>query len=138
MEVNIDDLHTKQPLHQLSESSLNALAEVAVTRKYAKGEQIFKIGDSQRMAVFLIKGSVTLESIDGRVTSIDLSHSMSEYALSNLKPRMYTATVASDDTVLFWVKDEVLNKLISESLHSQGIAVSDELPVNTRFAYQAG
>ncbi len=50
-----------------------------------------------------------MESVDGHVIHVDHDDDMAQFALSNLKPRMYTAIAASGDTVLFWVKDEILD-----------------------------
>ncbi len=94
-------------------------------------DELFSIGDKDKTAVFLIRGSVTLESIDGHVMSIDHDHSMAQFALANLKPRLYKAKATSDDTVLFWVKDEILDITMSENLQSHGIAVNHNLANQT-------
>ncbi|MCP4089470.1 MAG: hypothetical protein GY746_06725 [Gammaproteobacteria bacterium] len=124
MQVDISELRRKSPLKHFNDTSLKVLAEVANTTEHKKNDVIFSAGDEDKMAAFLIRGSVTLESNDGRVTSIDHDHNMSQFALANLKPRMYKVTASTEDTVLFWVKDEVLDKVISESLQSQEIAVT--------------
>jgi len=136
MEVDINKLKEKTILKHLHNSSLKALTEVAITTKHKNNDKLFNAGDDDKRAAFLINGSVTLKSIDGRVVSIDHNHSMSQFALSNLKPRMYSATAASDDTILLWIKDEVLDKIISENLQSQKIAVSGDLSVPARVAVQ--
>ena len=136
MQIDISELKRKSPLRHLHDSSLKALVEVATTTTHSMNEPLFSAGDRGDSAAFLIYGKVTLESIDGRVICIDHEHTMSEFALSNLKPRMYTATAASNDTVLFWVKDEVLNNMISETLHSQEIDVTDDMSSLANLAYQ--
>jgi len=136
MEVDFKELKKKNPLKHLHDSSLQALAEVTITTRHEKNDEIFCAGDKDKRAAFLISGSVTLKSIDGRVTSIDHNHSMSQFALANLKPRMYTVTATSDDTVLFWVKDEMLDKMISETLQTLEIEVTDDLSSLVNLAYQ--
>ena len=125
MQVDVSELKRKNPLKYFHDTSLKALTEVAKTTEHKKNDEIFSAGDKDKMAAFLIRGSVTLESIDGRVISINHDHDMSQFALANLKPRMYKAVAAADDTVLFWVKDEILDKMLSESLQSQEIAVTN-------------
>ena len=121
----ISELKRKPPLKYFHDASLMALIEVAATSEHKKNDELFSIGDKDKTAVFLIRGSVTLESIDGRLISIDHNHSMAQFALANLKPRLYKAKTTSDDTVLFWVKDEILDITMSENLQSQEIAVAD-------------
>ena len=121
----ISELNRKTPLKYFHDASLMALIEVAATSEHKKNDELFSIGDKDKTAVFLIRGSVTLESLDGHVISIDHDHSMAKFALANLKPRLYKAKAASDDTVLFWVNNEILGMAISGIWPSQEIAVTN-------------
>ncbi|MCP3669553.1 MAG: hypothetical protein GY814_03815 [Gammaproteobacteria bacterium] len=121
MKVRIWELKKKIPLKDFPELALKVLADVAITTRHNKDEELFCIGDDEKLAAFLIKGSILLESFDGRIHSIDHKHGMSRYALANIKPRMYSAVSASDETVLFWVKDQLLSKLTSQIIMPQDV-----------------
>jgi len=127
MQVDISELGRKHPLNHFNNATLKALAEIAVTTEYKKNDKLFSIGDKDQMAAFLISGSVTLESIDGQIISIDHNHSMAQFGLANLRPRLYKAIAASDDTVLFWVNNKVLDMAISGGSQSQEIVVAHNL-----------
>jgi len=127
MQVDISELGRKHPLDHFNNATLKALTEVAVTTEYKKNDKIFSIGDEDPMVAFLISGAVTLESIDGQIISIDHNHSMAQFGLANLRPRLYKAIAASDDTVLFWVSNEILDIAISRDWQSQEIAVAHNL-----------
>jgi CRP-like cAMP-binding protein len=124
MPVDIDLLKTKLPLKYFPERCLKALTEVVFTTDYKNHDVIFRVGDDDDLAAFLIRGSINLESLDGRVTTIGLDQKVSRYALANLKPRLYTARAAQKNTAVLWVKSTVLDKYLTE--HSQQHAMGVE------------
>jgi len=107
--VVLRKLKRKVPLNRFPNRILKKLLKVAVAKKYTKNDVLFSVGDTEKRAAFLIKGSVIMESVDGRVIHVDHDDDLAQFALSNLKPRMYTAIAATGDTVLFWIKDEILD-----------------------------
>jgi len=129
--VDSSELRRKHPLDHFGEATLKALTEIAITKEYKKNDELFSIGGRDNMVAFLIRGSVTLESVDGHALSIDHNHNMAQFGLANLRPRLYKAIASSDDTVLFWVNNEILDMAISGNRQSQGIVVTSNLSSHT-------
>jgi HD-like signal output (HDOD) protein len=100
-----------QPLNRLTDEQLVLLASRAERRTHGPGQRVVERGVRDGMDIFLIAGSVELESIDGRKSTIDAESEKAINPIARLQPRMYdvTATKASEFLV---IQQDILNQLL--------------------------
>jgi len=88
------------PFNSLNPESLRqALAQMTL-RNVAPGQVIFKRGDRDNQAVYLVSGRLILESAD-QEREVTGGTPQARHPLSNLKPRQYTARAVSESVVAF-------------------------------------
>lgn len=100
-----------QPLNRLTDDQLVLLASRAERRTHGPGQRVVERGVRDGLDFFLIAGSVELESIDGRKSTIDAESEKAVNPIARLQPRMYdvTATRASEFLV---IPQDILNQLL--------------------------
>lgn len=100
-----------QPLNRLTDDQLVLLASRAERRTHGPGQRVVERGVRDGLDFFLIAGSVELESIDGRKSTIDAESDKAVNPIARLQPRMYdvTATRASEFLV---IPQDILNQLL--------------------------
>ncbi|MEP1214707.1 MAG: HDOD domain-containing protein [Marinobacter sp.] len=100
-----------QPLNRLTDDQLVLLASRAERRTHGPGQRVVERGVRDGLDFFLIAGSVELESIDGRKSTIDAESDKAVNPIARLQPRMYdvTATKASEFLV---IQQDILNQLL--------------------------
>ena len=87
-------IRTLVPLDSLSEEGFSRVMERMKISRIPKGEVIFEQGDDDDFSVYLLSGTIALDSGD-RVEMVEGGSKEALCALSNLKPRHYTATTKS-------------------------------------------
>jgi CRP-like cAMP-binding protein len=95
MSVDASDLAKFYPLDKLLPENLEQLAREAVSEEIAKGTVLFKAGDTDDQTIFLSSGRVRGDYPDGKKKEVDASTLQGRYALGDLQPRRFTATVTS-------------------------------------------
>lgn len=100
-----------QPLNRLTDDQLVLLASRAERRTHGPGQRVVERGVRDGLDFFLIAGSVELESVDGRKSTIDAESDKAVNPIARLQPRMYdvTATKASEFLV---IPQDILNQLL--------------------------
>ncbi|MDX1551535.1 MAG: HDOD domain-containing protein [Marinobacter sp.] len=100
-----------QPLNRLTDDQLVLLASRAERRTHGPGQRVVERGVRDGLDFFLVAGSVELESIDGRKSTIDAESDKAVNPIARLQPRMYdvTATKASEFLV---IQQDILNQLL--------------------------
>lgn len=100
-----------QPLNRLTDDQLVLLASRAERRTHGPGQRVVERGVRDGLDFFLIAGSVELESIDGRKSTIEAESDKAVNPIARLQPRMYdvTATRASEFLV---IQQDILNQLL--------------------------
>ncbi|MDK8464555.1 HDOD domain-containing protein [Marinobacter sp. SS13-12] len=100
-----------QPLNRLTDDQLVLLASRAERRTHGPGQRVVERGVRDGLDFFLVAGSVELESIDGRKSTIDAESDKAVNPIARLQPRMYdvTATKASEFLV---IPQDILNQLL--------------------------
>ncbi len=88
-------LRTLVPLHTLPDDVLNKLLEGAVIETVAKGNLLFKQGDTDHENVYLLAGSVQLLSADAVVETVSAGTDTARFPLAHQLPRKYTARAKS-------------------------------------------
>lgn len=112
MDLDLNKFRTLIPIHALYEESLLYLAEHTRLQRYQKGEELFRIGDQDNDALFLIGGEIELINDDQQLLIASGTDS-SLHALSNQKPRCHRGVVASDSAVVATVDARLLGKLLA-------------------------
>ena len=78
-----------------------------------KGDVVFSNGDRDDDFVYLQNGSLSLVATDNKEIIIESDHDDARSPLSNLKPRRYTATVASNQAVVLRFPGDQLENLLA-------------------------
>jgi CRP-like cAMP-binding protein len=95
MGVNAGDLAALYPLEKLRPENLEQLAREATSEEVGRGAVLFSSGDVDDETIFLLAGRVRGVYPDGRKKDIDASTLQGRYAIGDLQPRRFTATVVS-------------------------------------------
>jgi len=111
MSVNSSDLARLYPLDKLRAENLEQLAREAGSDEAGRGAVLFKAGDSDEETIFLLSGRVRGVYPDGRKKDIDASTLQGRYALGDLQPRRFTATVTSLSAALVRIDRRYLEKI---------------------------
>lgn len=100
-----------QPLNRLTDDQLVLLASRAERRTHGPGQRVVERGVRDGLDFFLVAGSVELESVDGRKSTVDAESDKAVNPIARLQPRMYdvTATKASEFLV---IPQDILNQLL--------------------------
>ncbi|MBN4080380.1 cyclic nucleotide-binding domain-containing protein [Beggiatoa alba] len=103
-------LRTFVPIDSLNKTGFDQLTRYVSVRQIGAGTCLFKQGDKDNQTVFLLSGKVELISPDSREVVVAGTDS-ARHALSNLKPRQYTASTLSSVTIAH-VDSQLLDKLL--------------------------
>ena len=111
MSVSSSDLAKLYPLDKLRAENLEQLAREAVIEETTKGAVLFKAGDTDEHTIFLLAGRVRGDYPDGKKKEIDASTLQGRYALGDLQPRRFTATVTSFTATLVKIDRRYMEKI---------------------------
>ncbi|HZP66840.1 MAG TPA: cyclic nucleotide-binding domain-containing protein [Rudaea sp.] len=111
MTVSASDLAKLYPLDKLRAENLEQLAREAFEEEVAKGAVLFKAGDTDEHTIFLLAGRVRGDYPDGKQKEIDASTLQGRYALGDLQPRRFTATVTSFTATLVKIERRYMEKI---------------------------
>jgi len=100
------------PINSLSKESISKLASETKLKTYSEGDRIFAIGDNDDEHLFLLKGEIALYAKDGRQSILKAGSVQGQYAIANLKPRLYDAKANSDEVAIAMVNADLLDKLM--------------------------
>jgi CRP-like cAMP-binding protein len=100
MSVDASELAKFYPLDKLLPENLDQLAREASREEVARGAVLFKAGDVDEHTIFVAAGRVRGDYPDGKQKEVDASTLQGRYALGDLQPRRFTATVTSRTATL--------------------------------------
>lgn len=95
MNIQTSDLAKFYPLDKLRPENLEQLAHEAKVEEVAREQVLFRAGDTDDHTIFLLTGKVRCDYPDGKKKESDASTLQGRYALGDLQPRRFTATVTS-------------------------------------------
>jgi len=95
MSIETSDLAKFYPLDKLRPENLEQLAREAQVEEVTRGAVLFKAGDTDEHTIFVLNGKVRCDYPDGKKKESDASTLQGRYALGDLQPRRFTATVTS-------------------------------------------
>lgn len=112
--VGPEQLRRFSPLDSLSGDGLARATAAMTERRLALGDVLFKKGDSDGLAFFLLDGTISLRSEPtAHPLYIRAGSDSALVPLSRLKPRRYTA-IADTPAVVAALEEELLNGLLAE------------------------
>src|SRR5579871_2531848 len=111
MSVDVSDLAKLYPLDKLRPENLEQLAREATIEETVKGAVLFKAGDTDDHTIFLLAGRVRGDYPDGKTKEVDASTLQGRYALGDLQPRRFTATVVSFTATLIKIDRRYMEKI---------------------------
>jgi CRP-like cAMP-binding protein len=101
------------PLNTLAPENFRELAVATAIEKVAVKTEIFKEGDTDNQAIYLLEGEVVLESGKNGMTRLIASGSEdAKYALAQLKPRQVSG-IAASDCIIARVDGDLLDRLLT-------------------------
>lgn len=84
------------PANALSAENFQDLAGKAFVEDVPAGKTLFKAGELDRKALYLLEGQVTLTDATGRATTITGGSDVAKHPLANQQPRQQTARARTD------------------------------------------
>jgi CRP-like cAMP-binding protein len=112
MPVDANQLANFYPLDKLRPESLEQLAKEAQSVDLGKGTVLFKAGDVDDHMMYVVSGVVRGDYPDGKIKTTDGSSLQGRYALGDLQPRRFTATVESLIAVMIKLDRRYTEKII--------------------------
>jgi len=127
--ISREQLSELVPIGSFGDEALQQVLNGMVIERKAAGTKLFKQGDKDADTYFLIDGEVQLTASDQGERQVSAGTEPARYALSNLKPRQYSATALTDISVAR-VDSATLDRLLSwdqviRSQSSQGYEVKE-------------
>ncbi|MBI5611702.1 MAG: cyclic nucleotide-binding domain-containing protein [Gammaproteobacteria bacterium] len=112
------------PVNSLNPENFQALARITRVEELPAGGVLFREGDTDNHALYLLTGEVTVSSDKSSITRAIVGGSDNAlYALSNLRPRQYTAT-ARTPIQFIRLDNSLLDKMITWD-QATGIEVTE-------------
>ena len=111
MGVEASELAKLYPLDKLRPENLEQLAREAFTEEVSKGAVLFKAGDTDDHTIFVASGRIRGDYPDGKQKETDASTLQGRYALGDLQPRRFTATVTSPKATLIKLDRRYMEKV---------------------------
>lgn len=105
----------KSPISRLNLYSVRQVLELSRIENHAQGKVVFTFGADDPYTFFLLQGAMQLKTRDGHTTQVSAADQAALYPLGNLKPRQFTACVASKNATLARISSEILDKLVTWS-----------------------
>ncbi len=116
-------LKTLVPANALNPENFSDLADKAYLEKVTAGTTLFKKGDVDRRAVYLLRGEIALISDDGKRSKLVAGTDASKHPIANQQPRQVTAEALTQCEVTRFDSD-LLDLLLTWDQLS-GIEVSE-------------
>jgi CRP-like cAMP-binding protein len=138
MSVNAGDLANLYPLDKLRAENLEQLAREAISEEVGRGAVLFSAGDTDDDTIFLLAGRVRGVYADGKKKDIDASTLQGRYALGDLQPRRFTATVSSLTATLVRIDRRYLEKIQTwdQLSRAENFRYYDPSPESNRWVFR--
>lgn len=106
-------LHDLVPLNTLAETSIDEVANAAIVEKVEPGTVLFREGDRDNDAIYLVKGKLKLDSASqGSSRILKGGTEESRFAIAQLRPRQVTGTVMTPATIIR-IDNEILDHILT-------------------------
>jgi CRP-like cAMP-binding protein len=139
MAVDPSILSTLYPLESLRAEHLEALAQETLQRVLPSGETLFSAGDADELTYYLISGEIRGDYPDGRVkTQSGGTALQGRYAVGDLQPRRFTATISSEQAMIVSIDRRFLEKVLAwdQVVKSGAVKNFDANPDGNRWVFR--
>ncbi len=138
MAVNPGDLARLYPLDSLRPENLEQLAREAELVELGRGEVLFRAGDIDEHTVFVLNGRVRGEYPDGKRKETDAATLQGRYALGDMQPRRFTATVDSISATFVKLDRRYMEKVLcwDQLSRSENFRHYDPSPEANRWVFR--
>lgn len=113
MAIDPERFRTLVPIDSLDSAARASLVEHARLETLAKGAEVIRYGDVDSDFVYLHSGTVELTSADGQHKLLGSDSEQSVYPLANLKPRQFSARVASPMAEILRIDGRTLEQMLA-------------------------
>ncbi|MEO8672744.1 MAG: cyclic nucleotide-binding domain-containing protein [Tahibacter sp.] len=136
--MNTADLAKLYPLDSLRPENLEQLAREASTEELGRGEVLFRAGDTDEQTIFVLSGRIRGEYPDGKIKETDASTLQGRYALGDMQPRRFTATVASIMAAVARIDRRYMEKILcwDQLSRSENFRHYDPSPEANRWVFR--
>ena len=111
--TELERLQTSVPINSLTTANFEELAAKTPIERLAPGQVLFKQGDVDNQAIYLLAGEVEMSTTgSGIKREIGAGTDQARYALAQLKPRQYTV-VAKTEAAIARVDSVLLDRLLT-------------------------
>ncbi len=110
--LDIKQLKAFSPLSGLKRDNLHALLKKVTLRDAKRGQTLFKKGDSEKLTVYVLSGTVELREGCKVVETIASGTDAARNPISPMLPRHHTA-VAADAVELVTINSEILDTIVT-------------------------
>jgi CRP-like cAMP-binding protein len=140
MAVDASLIQKLYPLESLRPEHLEALAKEANELSYSRSEVLFSAGDTDEQTYYLLEGEVRGDYPDGRnKTQTGGEGSLQgRYAVGDLQPRRFTATVQSEAAKIVSIDRRFLEKVLAwdQVVRSGNVKHFDANPEGNRWVFR--
>lgn len=138
MPAEPSDLSRLYPLDSLRPENLEQVAREADVEEVGRGAVLFRAGDTDETTIYLLAGTVSGRYPDGKTKSTDAASLQGRYALGDLQPRRFTATVDSLSATLARIDRRFLEKILAwdQLSRSENFRHYDPEPGANRWVYR--
>lgn len=140
MPVESSQLKHLYPLDSMRPEHLEELSKEADLLELPRGSVLFSAADNDELTYYLLKGEVRGEYPDGRVktTSAGADSLQGRYAIGDLQPRRFTASVTSASATLARFDRRFLEKVITwdQVTRSENFKAFDRSPEGSRWVFR--
>ncbi|AVP98379.1 hypothetical protein C7S18_14815 [Ahniella affigens] len=113
MNIDAATLAKLYPLDKLRPESLDQLVKECAIEEVGKGAVLFRAGDTDEHTLYVLSGVVRGDYPDGKTKTTDGNSLQGRYALGDLQPRRFTATVDSMTAHILKVDRRYTEKVIT-------------------------
>lgn len=126
------------PLDSLRPENLEQIALDAEAQELGQGTVLFRAGDNDEHTIYLVAGTVTGKYPDGKVKTLDGGSIQGRYALGDLQPRRFTATVSSLAATVVRVERRFMEKVLAwdQLSRAENFRHVDPDPHGNRWVYR--
>jgi CRP-like cAMP-binding protein len=138
MPAEPSDLSRLYPLDSLRPENLEQLAREAEVEEVGRGSVLFRAGDTDESTLYLLSGTVSGRYPDGKAKTTDAASLQGRYALGDLQPRRFTATVDSLSASVARIDRRFLEKILAwdQLSRSENFRHYDAEPGANRWVYR--
>src|SRR5690606_12281537 len=113
MAIEADRLSNLYPLDGLQADNREQVAQEARCEELVRDAVLFRADDTDEDTIYLLAGTIRGDYPDGRAKRIDAAGLQGRYAVGDLQPRRFTATVESATATIARIDRRFLEKVLT-------------------------